>query len=109
MVRTSGSGISAGAASLPGAFIVARGRLAVTISSPYNFIVGKSLRIDGERLRSLRIERALTLRDLGKVSGVSHNTINKLELGQRLAHASTVRKLAEALSVEPRELMKGER
>lgn len=67
------------------------------------------MRIDGERLRSLRIERALTLRDLGEVSSVSYNTINKLELGQRPAHASTVRKLAEALGVEPRELMEGER
>lgn len=67
------------------------------------------MRIDGERLRSLRIERALTLRDLGAASGVSHNTINKLELGRRPAHASTVRRLAEALSVEPWELMRSER
>lgn len=70
--------------------------------------MGKKLQVDGEKLRSLRIERALTLRDLGEASGVSHNTINKLELGRRPAHASTVRKLAETLDVEPRELMKGE-
>lgn len=71
-------------------------------------MVGKRLRVDGEKLRSLRVERALTLRDLGEASGVSYNTINKLELGQRAAHASTVRKLAQALGVEPRELIKGE-
>ena len=54
------------------------------------------------------MERALTLRALGEESGVAYDTINKLELGRRPAHASTIRKLANALDVEPRELMKGE-
>jgi DNA-binding Xre family transcriptional regulator len=45
---------------------------------------------------------------LGERSGVAHDTINKLELGQRPARLATIRKLADALSVEPRELMKGE-
>jgi transcriptional regulator with XRE-family HTH domain len=31
-----------------------------------------------------------------------------LELGRRPAHASTIRKLSDALGVEPRELMKGD-
>jgi transcriptional regulator with XRE-family HTH domain len=48
------------------------------------------------------------LRVLAEISGVSYDTINKLELGRRPAHASTIRKLAHALDVEPRELMKGE-
>ena len=71
--------------------------------------MSKSLRVNGDRLRRLRAERALTLRDLAEISGVSYDTINKLELGRRPAHASTIRKLANALGVEPRELMKGER
>ena len=66
------------------------------------------MKVDGDRLRRLRAERALTLRDLAEISGVSYDTINKLELGRRPAHASTIRKLANALGVEPRELMKGE-
>jgi transcriptional regulator with XRE-family HTH domain len=70
--------------------------------------MSKSLRVDGDRLRKLRAEHALTLRALAEISGVSYDTINKLELGQRPAHASTIRKLANALGVEPRELMKGE-
>ena len=52
------------------------------------------------------MEQALTLRDLGEMSGVAYDTINKLELGRRPAHASTIRRLADALNVEPRELMK---
>ena len=70
--------------------------------------MGKSIRIDGQRLRELRVEQALTLRALGERSGIGYDTINKLELGRRPAHASTIRKLAEALGVEPNELMKGE-
>ena len=53
------------------------------------------------------MERALTLRALAERSGVSYDTINKLELGQRLARLSTIRKVANALNVDPRELMKG--
>ena len=53
------------------------------------------------------MERALTLRALAERSGVSYDTINKLELGQRPARLSTIRKLATALNVDPRELMKG--
>ena len=69
---------------------------------------GKNISINGQRLRELRVEQALSLRALGERSGVAYDTINKLELGRRPAHASTIRKLADALGVEPRELMKGE-
>jgi transcriptional regulator with XRE-family HTH domain len=70
--------------------------------------MGKSIGINGQRLRQLRVQQALTLRALGERSGVAFDTINKLELGRRPAHASTIRKLADTLGVEPRELMKGE-
>ena len=46
-------------------------------------------------------------RDLARESGVSQNAIATLELGQREAQPRTVRRLAAALGVEPRELMKG--
>jgi XRE family transcriptional regulator, regulator of sulfur utilization len=67
-----------------------------------------SFDVNGDRLRELRVERALTLRALSERSGVAYDTINRLELGQRPARLSTFRKLSEALGVEPRELMKGE-
>ena len=68
--------------------------------------MGKSISINGKRLQELRVEQALSLRTLAERSGVTYDTINKLELGRRPAHASTIRKLADALGVEPRELMK---
>jgi HTH-type transcriptional regulator, competence development regulator len=64
--------------------------------------------VDGEVLRRLRRDRALSLRELGELSGVAFDAINKLELSKRAAQPRTIRKLAEALGVEPRELMKGE-
>jgi transcriptional regulator with XRE-family HTH domain len=70
--------------------------------------MGEGLMVNGDRLRRLRAQNALTLRALAEISGVSYDTINKLELGRRPAHASTLRKLAHALGVEPSELMKGE-
>jgi transcriptional regulator with XRE-family HTH domain len=67
-----------------------------------------SFEVDGQRLRELRVQRALSLRALGERSGVSFATINNLENGNRPARLATIRKLAEALEVDPIELMKGE-
>jgi transcriptional regulator with XRE-family HTH domain len=67
-----------------------------------------SFEVDGQRIRELRVQRALSLRALGERSGVTFATINNLENGRRPARLVTIRKLAEALGVEPRDLMKGE-
>ena len=58
-----------------------------------------------EKLKELRVERALSLRELAAESGLSHNTIWQLERGKGGAHPRTVRLLAKALDVAPRELM----
>ena len=58
-----------------------------------------------ERLKELRRERVLSLRELEERSGVSYNTIWRIEDGRQGAHPRTVRKLAEALGVEPFELI----
>lgn len=65
--------------------------------------------MNGMRLKELREERVLSLRELGEKSGVSYNTIWRIEAGRQGAHPRTIRKLAETLGVEPRELMKGGR
>ncbi len=58
-----------------------------------------------ERLKELRRERVLSLRELEVKSGVSYNTIWRLEDGRQGAHPRTIRKLADALGVEPSELL----
>ena len=60
-----------------------------------------------ERLRKLRRERVLSLRELEERSGISYNTIWRIEAGRQGAQPRTIRKLADALGVEPRELIRG--
>ena len=59
-----------------------------------------------EKLKELREARALSLRELANEAGVGHNTIYRIEHGQGNVLPRTVRRLAKALRVEPRELMK---
>jgi transcriptional regulator with XRE-family HTH domain len=67
------------------------------------------IKVDGARLRELRRRKMLSLRELEERSGVAFDNINKLENERRSAQPRTVRKLAQALGVEPEELMKGDR
>jgi transcriptional regulator with XRE-family HTH domain len=63
------------------------------------------MEVNVKRLKELRKERVLSLRELEGRSGVSYNTIWRLEDGRQGAHPRTIRKLAEALGVEPSELL----
>jgi transcriptional regulator with XRE-family HTH domain len=56
------------------------------------------------RLRELRLKAAMTQADLAAASGVSRNTINRLEGGFPNPSPSTMRKLARALKVKPTQL-----
>jgi transcriptional regulator with XRE-family HTH domain len=60
----------------------------------------------GERLRDARRRAMLTQEELAEASGVGVATIIRIERGQVRTepHFSTLRKLAAALDVEPREL-----
>ena len=64
--------------------------------------------IDGVKLRKLRRERALSQQDVERITGIAQATLSDLEQGKREARASTLRKLAEVMGVEPKELMKEE-
>ncbi len=60
---------------------------------------------DGEQLRALREARFLSHRDLAKRADVSPTSVLNLEAGRVEAQRRTVRKLAEALGVDPAELV----
>jgi len=60
----------------------------------------------GDRLRDLRKRRLLTQEQLANRSGVGIATIVRVERNQVEPRGSTIRKLAEALDVEPEELVK---
>lgn len=63
------------------------------------------VRVDAEALKKMRKDRVLSQRELARTAGVTHATVWRLENGFDLARPSTVRKLAAALEVEPRELV----
>ena len=56
------------------------------------------------KLRELREDAALSVRELAEAAGVHHHTIIRLENAQTGAHPRTIRKLAAALDVEPKAL-----
>lgn len=58
----------------------------------------------GDRLKALRIEQALTQAELAERAGVGANTVARIERNENEPHMSTVRRLARAFDVHPREL-----
>src|SRR5687767_478564 len=59
----------------------------------------------GRKLRVLRAERGLTLREASSLTGVTKETISGLERGIRHPHDVTLAKLAEGYGVPVEELL----
>jgi transcriptional regulator with XRE-family HTH domain len=55
-------------------------------------------------LREVRIRRLLSQRELAKRANVVQRTIVEAEAGRQVPHPRTMRKLAEALDVDPMEV-----
>lgn len=58
-----------------------------------------------EKLRALRKESVLSIGELAARAKVHRNTIMRLERGEP-ARPATIRRVAEVLGIEPRELIK---
>jgi transcriptional regulator with XRE-family HTH domain len=76
----------------------------------------KGLRVDGEepinqllgtRIRALRKQKALTLKQLANKTSLSVSLISQIELGKSAASVSTLRKLAAALASTLSDLFQG--
>ena len=66
------------------------------------------MEVNVQRLRELRRQRVLSMRELEELAGVSYNTIWRLENRLTGAQPRTIRKVAKALGVDPAELVQGE-
>jgi transcriptional regulator with XRE-family HTH domain len=66
------------------------------------------MEVNVQRLKELRRQKVLSMRELEEMSGVSYNTIWRLENGITGAQPRTIRKIAQVLGVDPAELVKGE-
>ena len=61
-----------------------------------------------QKLKTLREDLVLSQRELARMSGLAQGTVWRIENGFSEIHPQTIRKLARALAVEPRELVKKE-
>ena len=67
-----------------------------------------TVEVDVQKLKELRHHKVLSMRELEALSGVSYNTIWRLETGRTIeARPRSIRALAGALGVEPHQLLKG--
>ncbi len=57
------------------------------------------------RLREWRRRRMMTQRELAEASGVAQVTIARIELGEAEPRFGTLRKLAQALNIQPEQLL----
>jgi transcriptional regulator with XRE-family HTH domain len=62
------------------------------------------VRIDGEKVRGARERAFLSKRELADRAGLDRNTIGRIEGGVTEVYPRTIRKIAEALSVDPASL-----
>ena len=66
------------------------------------------MEVDISKMKALRQARVLSQRELARMAGLTQMTVWRLENGYRDARPGTIRKLAQVLGVEPKELVKGE-
>lgn len=66
------------------------------------------VKVDGDKLQGLRLEKFLSREELAQTAGLHRDHIGRLERGEGgNSRPPTVRKLAEALGVDPAELVNG--
>jgi transcriptional regulator with XRE-family HTH domain len=66
-----------------------------------------AVRINNERLREAREVALLSQRELAEKAGVSLDTVQRMEVGEGGVYGRTVRRVASALDIDPRELLGG--
>jgi len=62
------------------------------------------LRLFGERLRELRVERNFSQEHLAELAGLDRNYIGQIERAERNVALVNIIRIAKALGIEPREL-----
>ncbi len=64
------------------------------------------VRIDGDKVREAREQRFYSQRELADKASVNRNTVWRIETsGYTEVHPRTIRRLAEALSIDPSSLV----
>jgi len=64
-----------------------------------------AMRVDSEKLKKLREDKVLTMKQTAELSGVSYNTLYRLEHGKTGARQKSIKALARVYGVAPQELL----
>jgi transcriptional regulator with XRE-family HTH domain len=67
-----------------------------------------AVKIDGQKVQAERERAFLSKRELAERAGLDRNTISRIEDGIIEVYPRTIRKIAEALAVDPASLTPGE-
>ena len=81
------------------------------VIQPYVRPLSESMPVmsDGGKLRALRKEQGMTVEELAAKAGASPRTVSELENGKRSpVRFDTIRRHAEALEIDPKELIRDE-
>ncbi len=62
------------------------------------------VKVDGQKVRKARESAFLSKRELAERAGLDRSTVGRIEDGITEVYPRTIRKIAEALSVEPASL-----
>ena len=62
----------------------------------------------GDRLKAIRQRKLMSQRDLAEKAGISQNALVQIENDRTEPHYRTLRKLVEALEVDPSDLIGGD-
>jgi len=65
------------------------------------------IKIDPEKLREARHQAGYSLREFGRISNTDHNQLWMYENGRRNPQPRVIRRLAEALGLRVKDLLKG--
>ena len=59
----------------------------------------------GKRIRAIRNEQKITLRELGALCNLQHDAISRIELGEKDSHILTLKTIADNLNVDVKDFV----
>ncbi len=59
----------------------------------------------GQKIRAIRKERKLTLREVGKECQLDFGAVSRIELGEKDSHILTLKRIADVLKVDVKDFI----
>ena len=66
---------------------------------------GEYLKAMGERIRSARVAKGITLRQLGKMCNLDFGSISRIENGQKNSYLLTLKSIADVFNMDVKDFL----